>query len=104
MLTSTIWPIIWSRRACGTPGSAKLTTRLFSVRPCSSVGSLRAGPSTRMRCTVPTMPWLMRCTFSSMAACSRWRRRSFTSCGVSSCRLAAGVPGRGLKMNENEVS
>ena len=39
-----------------------------------------------------------------ITACSACRRRSLTSCGVSSCRLAAGVPGRGLKMKLNELS
>jgi hypothetical protein len=50
-----------------------------------------------MRCTVPTRLALMRCTFSSSNACSCCSRASLTSCGVSSARLAAGVPGRGLK-------
>ncbi len=51
-----------------------------------------------MRCTVPTRLSLIDLMLALMTACSSCRRRSLTSCGVSSCRLAAGVPGRGLKM------
>ena len=51
-----------------------------------------------MRCTVPRRVALMLRMLPSITACSSCRRRSLTSCGVSSCRLAAGVPGRGLKM------
>ena len=36
----------------------------------------------------------MRRALSLIAACSRCRRASATSCGTSSCRFAAGVPGR----------
>ena len=70
--------------------------RLHSVRPISSLASLRDGPSTRIDCRLPTSEALMRCALPSMTACSRCRRWSFTACGVSSCSAAAGVPGRGL--------
>ena len=75
----------------------KLTTRLHSVRPISSLASLRERPSTSTRCTLPTRDSLMRRALSSMTACKCCRRASFTACGVSSCSAAAGVPGRGLK-------
>ena len=54
-----------ARRSSGRPargGPSKLTMRLHSVRPISSLASLRDGPSTRMRCTVPTRLALMRRT------------------------------------------
>ena len=37
----------------------KLTTRLLAVRPAMSAVSFLEGPSTRMRCSVPTMPALI---------------------------------------------
>ena len=92
--TSIIWP---TRRWLFGPPS-KLTMRLHSVRPISSCGFFLLGPSTRMRCTVPTRLALMARTFCSTVACRCCRRFSFIACGVSSARLAAGVPGRGLKM------
>ena len=54
--------------------------------------------------TVPTRLALMRAMLAFTVACRCCRRRSFTSCAVSSCRLAAGVPGRGLKMKLKELS
>ena len=51
-------------------------------------------PSTR--CRVPTMDSLMVRAPASMARCRRCSRCSFTSSGVSSCKSAAGVPGRRL--------
>ncbi|MCY1562343.1 hypothetical protein D9M68_997190 [compost metagenome] len=53
---------------------------------------------------MPTRCALMAPMWALMAACSSCRRRNFTSAGVSSCRLAAGVPGRGLKMKLKELS
>ncbi|CFW09073.1 Uncharacterised protein [Bordetella pertussis] len=81
-----------------------MTIRLFSVRPISSLGSRREGPSTSTRWRVPIMPWAMAAACWLMSACNCCRRRSLTSCGVSSCRSAAGVPGRREYTNENEVS
>ncbi len=49
---SIICPI---SRACDAIGAGKLTTRLFSVRPDSSDGSLRDGPSTSTRSIRPTI-------------------------------------------------
>jgi tRNA-2-methylthio-N6-dimethylallyladenosine synthase len=51
MVTSMNCPI---RRAAFGPPS-KFTTRLFSLRPCSSFGSRFDGPSTSTRCTLPTI-------------------------------------------------
>ncbi|MNV99310.1 hypothetical protein D3C71_1946550 [compost metagenome] len=53
---------------------------------------------------MPTRSSLMSLMLRLITACSSCRRRSLTSCGVSSCRLAAGVPGRGLKMKLKELS
>eukprot|EP01022_Parablepharisma_sp_SALTPOND_P035640 TRINITY_DN959_c0_g7_i1.p1 TRINITY_DN959_c0_g7~~TRINITY_DN959_c0_g7_i1.p1 ORF type:complete len:661 (+),score=231.75 TRINITY_DN959_c0_g7_i1:1723-3705(+) len=100
MLTSTNWPI--RRWPWGPP--SKLTTRLFSVRPCSSWSRRLETPSTRMRCTLPTMAALILAALSLMAACKRCSRCSLISGGVSSGRLAAGVPGRALKMKEKLLS
>jgi hypothetical protein len=57
-----------------------------------------------MRCTVPARLALIARTCSSSRLCSAASRACLTACGVSSCKLAAGVPGRGLKIKENEVS
>ena len=62
IVTSIIWPT--SRAADGPPW--KLTMRLHSVRPINSAASLRDGPSTRMRCTVPTRAAAMRRAFASI--------------------------------------
>ena len=70
----------------------------------SSVASRLEVPSTKMRCTVPRRLSLMRLMLALITPCRCCRRRSFTSCGVSSARLAAGVPGRGLKIKLNELS
>ena len=78
-------------------GPGKLTTRLHSVRPLSSLASFLDAPSTSTACAVPTRAALMRWPCASTAACSRCRRASLTSAGVSSASEAAGVPGRGLK-------
>jgi membrane protease subunit HflC len=80
--------------SAGSP--AKFTTRLFSVRPASSAGSLRDGPSTSTRCRLPTIEAEIRRACASVAACSRCSRSSLRAAGVSSLRSAAGVPGRGL--------
>ena len=74
----------------------KLTIRLLSVRPASSLTSFFDRPSTSTRCTLPTMACETSCASASMRCCRRCRRSSFTSAGVSSASSAAGVPGRGL--------
>jgi tRNA-2-methylthio-N6-dimethylallyladenosine synthase len=78
--------------------------KLRAVRPINSAALLRDAPSTKMRCTVPNRLSPMRRTLSSTVACRCCNRRNFTSCAVSSCKLAAGVPGRGLKMKLNDAS
>ena len=93
IITSTNWPI--SR---GSP--AKLTKRMFSVRPLSSFGSRVLGFSTSTRCTLPTIAELIARALALIAACNRCSRSCLTASGVGSARFAAGVPGRAEKMKE----
>ncbi len=73
---------------------------MFSVRPISSLGSRVLGFSTSTRCTLPTIASLIFLALALIAACRRISRACFSVAGVSSARLAAGVPGRAEKMKE----
>src|SRR5690606_13444159 len=59
----------------GSPG--KLTMRSLLVRPHSSPGSRRDGPSTRTRSVRPTMDALMASAWRWMASCRRMSRSFF---------------------------
>ena len=67
---------------------------MFSVRPVSSFGFFLLGPSTSCDCVVPIIACEIFLALASIAVCSRASRAFFSSIGVSSARLAAGVPGR----------
>ena len=85
--TSTNWPI-----SDGSP--SKFTQRIVLGAARNLVAALlRQVFSTRTRCVVPTMDWLISNACWLIRACSICRRSFLTSSGVSSGRLAAGVPG-----------
>ncbi len=75
-------------------GPGKLTTRLFSVRPATSLASFLETPSTSTVSTVPTIASLMARALSLSRACMRCSRSFFSAMGVASGSWAAGVPGR----------
>ena len=52
----------------------------------------------------PTVPWLKACRCISSRSCSRASRSAFTASGTWASISAAGVPGRGLYLNEKALA
>ena len=73
----------------------KLTTRLLAVRACSWSGSF--GDTFNQAALNRADHGLIDARgFGFDDFVQSFEAAHFSSCGVSSCRLAAGVPGRGL--------
>src|SRR5512133_1265651 len=95
------------RTSTSSPGAAvpaKLTVVLRRVRPRSSVGSLRLGPSTRTSSTPPTRSALRSAATRWTTSTSRSIRSRLTSSGIWSSITAASVPARGEYTNVNAPS